>query len=348
MPKPLTAVLAEAYGLSHVTLRQIQDGPRLIHRVDADSGRYVVKSYRPEDGRLDALARSDAGNARAMARGLPTPPIMPNRDGRRATDGGDLHHVLYRHVEGHHHSATTFTPRAAAHLGAAIGRLEQAFADFDPGDLPPDHPWPKDTDEAIARLTATLRAAEAGTDPASRKTASALRSRIDALEGLADELRAVADLPLQWVHGDCNPDNVLFTADDAVAAILDFDNLSRLPRGFDFMYALNQSFRAPDACARSALHAYLDLARPTRAEVATHPIMWMYCDMQIVWHTTHTWTHPYTRQHHEGQVATPAPPWWLAHWREMTEFFLATYDAWVDGRLHHDVFWRGEHAKGAR
>jgi len=327
----VTAVLATSYDLRDVLLRPIAHGSRPVFRVDSASGRFVIKCYAAERESLDALARSDAGSARAVACGLPTAPIVANREGRRATDGGDVQYVLYRHIDGRHHGERSFTTRAAAHLGGVIGGLERAFAGLDHGDLRPDNHWPMDIHGGLARLTALLREAERSPHPTGCKSASALRSRIEALEGLAGEMRGLADLPLQWVHGDCNPENILFDADDNVTAVLDFDNLSRLPRGFDFMYALNQSFRSPDACARSALQAYLDELRPPRTEIEGYPVMWLYCDMQIIWNTTYVYMDPQTRQEREGSAATPAPPWWLANWREMTAFFLATYDAWATG-----------------
>lgn len=229
------AMLAAAYGLRGVTLHALEQGTaRPVLRVEAAGERFVLKCYTADREGLAALARSATRRARAATYGLPTAPLVPNRMRCTATAAGGMRYVLYRHVQGRHHDEGSFSVRASDRLGWDRPTAQGARCDRwrRPG-APPC--VAVDVGGGHARLTALWRRAARGTDPVSQRSAAAFRSRIAAVEALADDMFGLVDVPVQWVHGDCNPGNFLFDAEDEVVAILDFDNLSLLPRGFDFL-----------------------------------------------------------------------------------------------------------------
>jgi Ser/Thr protein kinase RdoA (MazF antagonist) len=322
----LREILASAYGLEAPVLHRLPAGDRPVFTVACGSGAFVLKLYPEEAEPLAALLRSAAGAARAAAGGVPTPEIVADHLGRTAVPGPRFRLVLCVRAPGRHHRGGGFPEPAAADLGRTIARLQRALAGWEPAGLRPDHDWPLEPADGLRRLETLLRAAEERADPPGRRTAAALRSRLEALSALEGQLGGLAALPRQWVHGDCNPGNFLFEPAGRVAAVLDFDNLSRLPRGFDFMYALDQAFREPGPPARAALRAYIAELRPPRAEVEAYPRLWVYCALQNIVETTYGFRDR-DGGAHEARVAEPAPAWWLAHWPEVTDFFLRTADA---------------------
>src|SRR5206468_1806990 len=77
--------------------------------------------------------------------------------------------------------------------------------------------------------------------------------------------------------------NVLFAGDDSVSAVVDFDNTTVLPRGFDFMRALALCL-TPLAPERDHyLRGYRELTRPSRDELTSYVPLWTYQAVGDIW-----------------------------------------------------------------
>lgn len=182
--------------------------------VDTDAGRLFL---RVNEGKAeDDVRREAAIVAHVAARGVPTPAPLQTADGApfvRLGTGAALV-SLFPWLPGRVLRRDALAPAHAAAAGRALARLHRAGADF-----PDRRPGRYEPDE-IRRRLAAIEGAAAG-DPALAEACAALRPELDALER---ERRA--DLPVGLIHGDLFLDNVLFTDDGALSALLDFEQAS--------------------------------------------------------------------------------------------------------------------------
>ncbi|WP_114558270.1 phosphotransferase enzyme family protein [Desertihabitans aurantiacus] len=150
----------------------------------------------------------------------------------------------------------------AATVGSAIGHLDRALASY-PG------PVGSYTDDPVATLAEVVP-----------ELPVELTRLVDPLAGHLHE--ALADLPRQLTHGDCNDGNVLIGPDGGVGFI-DLDHVPVGPRVRDLAYYLaSRLHRARADAARTAVAAalphYLDGYRDshplgTRERAALVPLM---------------------------------------------------------------------------
>jgi Ser/Thr protein kinase RdoA (MazF antagonist) len=273
-------VLAVSYGIQNVTIRPIGYGLiNWLARVDVRDRSYVLKRYNPALFDRQLVELSVQAQHHCYARGVPAPALVPNQDSDLITWAPDAGYVLSTRVEGRHLPRGHYSPTAARSLGEAVGHIVVALAD---NWRARREPWTlRKPDEVIGRFERLLAAAEAGTTDLDRRTAQDARLRLTFLHRHSDLYARLSALPMQWIHNDLLDTNVLFGGDDQVAAVLDFDNVSVLPRGFDFMWALAFGVTSAVPERDDYLRGYVDVAHPSRDELATYVPLWTYkavCD----------------------------------------------------------------------
>jgi Ser/Thr protein kinase RdoA (MazF antagonist) len=362
MHNQVQSILQVHYGLMAddiQLIRTVGGGIKAISRVVCGGRAYVLKRFRLDYRSLaDVIAMHDAQDY-LRAAGLPMATTVANRDGLPVTpdaggDGGvlaeaadshaDASHaaqaqpgvapgqppapgyawVLYNWLPGHHiQPGINMTPRAAAALGETVARLAQVLKHW-PTTWPGAEPTQLDPPaERIALYEDLLRHAEGDPTPLGATCRQALKERLRGIHHLAHIAPQLVSMERQWVHGDMNEGNVFFFDDDQITAIIDFDNIRRSPRGFDFMYALTSFFptRATEGQVRDAYaRAWLQVARPTQAELALLPALWAYRQLCDVWPIDEYYLRPDT---YPAWPIDPPDTWWEIERERTTDWLMS-------------------------
>ena len=279
-------VLAGHYRLHDAQLHLLHStGGALKHvfQVAAGGATYVLKRYRPGYRPLQAVTNMHLAQVYLKKNGIPTPAVIPDTEGRLALEFAGSCWVLYEWVPGRHYRQGELTARTAAALGEMVGLVARRL-----------QPWPVPTWEGvepfqaypaeaqIAHYERLLRHAERGSRPVDEQCRQVLRHKIGALERMSGWASRILGLPRQWVHGDVNDGN-LFWAGDRITALIDFDNIRQAPRGFDFMYGLSACFLLDTPYRDDYARAYIDVVRPSPAELEVYAPLWAYWEMSDIW-----------------------------------------------------------------
>ena len=228
----------------------VRDCQRLAEKgtvltVTSESGnQYVLKEVvkgQPLERRLERLASEHPLLLYLAACGVPVPAPLAADDGLtfvRHPEGGQTVYTLHpllpnlgmRALNGTRVGSSPLPaweqPSVWINVGAAIGRLHRALASY-PGEIVS---WHTTLPEQIReRAIPTARAHLAGAQ---------LEAFAAAFDGVTDEVcAALADLPEQYIHGDCHGGNILITAGDG-SGFIDLDHLPIGPRVYDLFYLM--------------------------------------------------------------------------------------------------------------
>lgn len=228
VPGPaLAALVATHWGLTG-TLQPLTSERDQNHRLDTLQRSFTLKLANPaEPAALTRFQTQALLHTARHAPQLPTPRVVPTRDGRMIlpTPEGALRLLTW--LPGTPLAHLPRTPALAAAIGTALGRLDATLASF-------DHPaadhhllWDIRNTRDLAPLTDALP--------------KDLRPRITAFlaQFAARTAPALAQLPRQVIHGDFNPHNLL--ADPAeparLSGILDFGDMTLSHRICDLAVA---------------------------------------------------------------------------------------------------------------
>jgi 4-aminobutyrate aminotransferase-like enzyme/Ser/Thr protein kinase RdoA (MazF antagonist) len=189
-------------------------------RVDASSGRYLLKVHNPADSEkvLD-FQYSALRHIRAVAPDLPVPDVVPTREGQRLValtglDGRRSLAWVMTWLEGRHPESEEMGPAQLREWGRTSARLGQALRGF----VHPAAAYPIAWD--IRRLP-HLRSWLPAVDEARRPALLAVLDRFE--QRVAPELARVR---AQVVHNDLAPTNVLVDDTLAVTGITDFGDMT--------------------------------------------------------------------------------------------------------------------------
>ena len=210
------------------------------HRLDTPDGAFTLKLANPaEPENLTQFQTLALQHSARTVPDLPLPRVIPARDGRAIIPTPDGALRLLTWLPGTPLAHLPRTPALAAAIGAALGRLDAALADF-------RHPaadhhilWDIRNAPDLLPLTPALP------DDLRPRVASFLdhfRTRTAA---------ALANLPRQVIHGDFNPHNLL--ADPArpttLTGILDFGDMALSHRICDLAVAASYLIDPADPIA---------------------------------------------------------------------------------------------------
>jgi 4-aminobutyrate aminotransferase-like enzyme/Ser/Thr protein kinase RdoA (MazF antagonist) len=189
-------------------------------RIDASSGRYLLKVHNPADTEevLD-LQYSALRHIRAVAPDVPVPDVVPTRQGQRSValtglDGRRSLAWVMTWLEGRHPAPEEMGPTQLWEWGRMSARLGQALRGF----VHPAASYPIAWD--IRRLP-QLRPWLSAVDEARRPVVRAVLDRFE--QRVAPELLTVR---AQVVHNDLAPTNVLVDDTLAVTGITDFGDMT--------------------------------------------------------------------------------------------------------------------------
>lgn len=202
--------------------------------------RFVLKEVakgQPVPRRLERLTAEHRLLLYLHACGVPVPAPLPADDGRtyvREPEDGAAIYTLHpmlpnwgtRARDGQPVVPAWEQPGVWTNVGAAIGRLHRALAAY-PGEIVSWH------------MVLPERIRENALPTARAHLAGGQLATLDAVfDDVTDELcLALADLPEQYIHGDCHGGNILL-ADDEVSGFIDLDHLPLAPRIYDLFYLL--------------------------------------------------------------------------------------------------------------
>ncbi len=240
-PAELEALLLERYGLQAAT-RPLTSERDLTVRVEAAGGEsFVLKiANAAEDPAITELQTRALQHVAAKDPDVPASRVVP-------TTRGEAEFVVERDGERHVARLLTFlpgtilcgTPATTTQMravGAALGRLARALADFSHPAADHEIVWDIRQSPKLAPLTAHV------CDPT-------LRARVDTIFArFRDEIGpSEAGFRRQVVHNDFNPFNLLVDPDDTdrLTGILDFGDLVSTPAIYDLAVACAYQI-APD------------------------------------------------------------------------------------------------------
>jgi homoserine kinase type II len=189
--------------------------------VELGGGRFFLRLYE-EQGRAGAQAEARM-LVRLAAGGVPTPAPIARRDGGLVSEAGGKPAALFPWRAGGMRCQAGVTEADASRVGGALARmhvvgveLERAPGRFEAADL-------------ARRLDAIAASGDARFAP----LVPGLRAELDAWAARRDP-----SLPGGLVHGDLFRDNVLWSGDGAVAALLDFESASDGVLAYDLAVTL--------------------------------------------------------------------------------------------------------------
>ena len=262
-PKELARLARKHWGLESVLTPLVSERD-LNHRLDTGTASYTLKLANPaEPAVMTDFQTSALLHVAANDPNLPTPRVLPARDGRHviALPEGALR--LLSWCPGTPAARVPLSAALAGSIGTALARLTTTLASFDhPG---ADHflLWDIRNFPALAPLLPFLPAdllAEAQN----------FRDRFQ-----AEISPALAQLPTQIVHSDFNLHNLLVDPVDPtrLTGILDFGDMVRTARICDLAIAASYLVRpdAPLALLIPLVRAYTANLTLLDAEVALLP-----------------------------------------------------------------------------
>ncbi|MBN8631401.1 MAG: phosphotransferase [Rhodobacterales bacterium] len=240
LPAQALARLAAAHWGLEGALHPLTSERDQNHRIDSAQGQFTLKLANPaEPGPLTEFQTLALLHVARKAPDLPTPRVIPARDGRPVISTPDGALRLLTWLAGTPLAHLPRTSALATAIGAALGQLDATLASFH--HLAADHHllWDIRNASDLAPLADALP--------------DALRPRIT---GFLDHFRAttapaLARLPRQVIHGDFNPHNLLADAADParLTGILDFGDMTLSYRVCDLAVAASYLIEPSDPAA---------------------------------------------------------------------------------------------------
>lgn len=317
----LEQLLQDAYGVTGLPVTPIPSGA--VNQNWVVGGRYVLKRY--EAGKYyqpDEILRTLAAQALAGRAGVPVPEVVPNLGGAALTVADDGFYTLSAYVKGRQYKRGEIPAAAARSMGRALGQIHSAFHPIEPLE-----PYAvADPERQAARMERLLRLAgqRGGSDPVDERACRILRHKLTQLEELGHLVPWFARLPVQWVHGDYQDTNVLFTEGEAVAAVIDFDNFRCRSRAHEVMRSLDYSFRAGSEESYAFFAGYCETAPDLRAdEVALYAPLWAYTSAAGLWPLEVRYEAPERYQSRWDRFITAPSDWWSRNMEAVTERLVA-------------------------
>lgn len=226
-PQALATMAATHWGLTG-TLHPLTSERDQNHRLDTGSANYTLKLANPaEPGPLTDFQTQALLHTAQHAPDLPTPRVIPTRDGQSILPTQDGALRLLTWLPGTPLAHLPRTPALAASIGAALGQLDATLARF-------HHPASDHHLLWDIRNTADLA-------PLTNALPDDLKPRITTyLARFTTHIApALAQLPRQVIHGDFNPHNLIADPADpnALTGILDFGDMTLSHRICDLAVA---------------------------------------------------------------------------------------------------------------
>lgn len=317
----IAEVLSRGYGLRGATVTPIPSGAvNQNSRIDCPGRSYVLKRYAPGLYSDEQIRDACVAQMRVRAAGVPAPAIEPALNGDILYVEGTETYVLHRFVPGRQHRRGEVPSPAARAMGETLGHIHQALMGFKPV-----QPYTVEAPaQAMAQLETVLRLAEQRRheSPVDEIACQVLRYKLDTLPRFAHLYDRFAAMAPQWMHGDYQETNVLFTPDNQVAAVIDFDNSRCRPRAYEVMRAFALSFPAGAEEAYDLFAGYAAVVRPPAAEVELYAPFRTYYALCGYWPIGARYLQPELYQERWDRFIQPPSDWWPQNVNGVTERLL--------------------------
>jgi Ser/Thr protein kinase RdoA (MazF antagonist) len=272
---PLLATRKPETGTIHQTLL-----------METASGNYALRTYRypcEERWRVEA---EHALIAYACSQRLPAIAPLPLPTGETVMEHAGRIHALFPFARGYQTRRGHMTAGEIAAMGAFLAQMQRALHDY-PGDRTAHRLFTVDHEATLATINEIEAAICALPQPEDldAQMLTRLQQRRAWLETTQppDEA-AFAQLEHQVIHGDYQETN-LFFAEDAVSAVIDWDQAHPAPRAWEVVRTLHYVFQFEPALCHLFLEAYrrelrlsseeLDIAARVYSWKRTHDL-WLY------------------------------------------------------------------------
>ena len=256
------------------------------YRVPTDRGPLFLRLHR-RSRPMERLRREHRVIHWAAARGLPVVPPL------RAHSGDTLEQVdgrvvaAFPWIEGASPRRGHLTADQAAAMGDMHGRLHAALADYDDAILPWFWgAWQSDVGRSAELLRQYAQELpNAGLAPDELElVGSCLYEQLERLEIEGEAPPASPDSAgAQPVHGDYHERNVLLDERDAVTAVVDWDMVNRMPRGFELVRCLTFADLLEPPLLEAYLAAYREHTTLSATECAEAVALWWAYSLRDTW-----------------------------------------------------------------
>lgn len=324
------ALLKRHYRLRVHSVTSIAQGSlNQNYGIETPAGVYCLKQY---DARLyerDRVRRAVELQDVVRDAGIPVPAVVPSVEGQVVCEADRDICVLSQFVPGRHHTRPQIPVTAALAMGRTLGNLHAALfplVEGEPYVVP-------DADGALNKLEEALVQAERfrARSAVDETACEVLRYKIEALHRPSHLAGRFTGLRTQLTRGDYQETNVTFDQEDRVAAVLDFDNWRRQPRGVEIMRALTLCFLQPEGLLPEAWHffaGYVEVVPLPTDEVVLYAPR-LYLSVTGAWPVFDRYEKPESYQPRWDRFISPPSDWWERHVDLVTESLL--------GILHENV-----------
>ncbi len=223
---------------------------KAFHRGSLRSPKVVLKS----DGRAFLLKRRAPGRddiprvtlaheiqEHLVRKRFPAPRIIPTRDGKGWVEWKGRVYEMFEYVRG---AAFEPEPTVAEDAGKALGWFHRLAADFKPAWTPPGGTYHHHA--GMARMLERLVARDAAFRTIARRLGQWYEKA-----AVRAEQSGVSRWPVQVIHGDWHPGNMIFQA-GRIVGVIDYDAVRLGPRVIDaangtLQFSIDRAGRDPDA-----------------------------------------------------------------------------------------------------
>lgn len=242
---------------------------RSTYALETNHGRLVVSCFVPNEFRSSSAHYINSLQHEMHASGVSVPPpIGPLGE---LADG--VQFSVERFMDGHHRSH--LSRQQAKNLGNELAKLHKVAQQLEPPP-PPEQNQSKNTRKGqIKTLTHTVRRIARGAATANPGT---VVNTIEYFSSVVQHKLKKPDLPVQVVHSDIKPSNIVFC--DDVPVFLDWDMTKSGHRMEDIAMAIATQFLFPqkntsgldDKNIKEFLHAYHEINPLTPEELQALPL----------------------------------------------------------------------------
>ncbi|MCM3629935.1 phosphotransferase [Paenibacillus glycanilyticus] len=259
--------------------------------IQAGDERFVLRVYNNHrDTDIVSLEHNVLSALYLQQPGFRVPVPVANRAGGTIsrTQTGALA-AMYRYIPGERPSAER--KEHIISLGEISARLSSALQELKLSQQPIYEPYYKLEETYFTlihdELPAIIQSSEVFMAKADKAAAV-----VDLLNSLSDKMKALCELPHQWIHGDLNLSNTV-AAGDSIIGVLDFEFCTIDVRAMELVVAIIDFFKGEDSdtwnCIQLFCEGYGRFGRLTPAEAEALPLLLKLRVLDVFLHFTNRW-----------------------------------------------------------
>ena len=256
------------------------------YRVPTDQGPLFLRFHRRSRS-IERLRREHRAIHWAAERGLPVVPPLVARAGDTLVEVNGRIVAAFPWVAGTSPRRGQIAPAQVEAMGAMQGRLHAVLADYPD----PDLPWFWGAWDANPGRSAELLRGYAEELSSAQLPADEHELILACLSLHLERLEAEGEAPppspqtagAQPVHGDYHERNVLLDDHDRIAAVVDWDMVTRMPRAFELVRCLSYAELLAPLLLEPYLRAYRQHTRLAPVECVEAVDTWWRYNLRDTW-----------------------------------------------------------------